>query len=396
MEKMTVKVVGLTTTDETQISCITNYDYLLNGGHSANICYTQKSYDEICNEERYKTINRAKANMENKHHSVFGHDNIELYFEGIPKIIAMLINNEKEYNTSEKSGRYTTMFGIDRENELYNKWQEIYKEVIKKEYPNEQYLNDKMIEKKAKENARYLLSIFMRTKMKYTTSFRQLNYIYDFTCKMIKEETTNPLKQALKPYLEEFRDVLDSTGFIVDGIKDYRNREFSLIQDDNSFDEVFSRCYSTNYDSTFPALADLQRHRSLDYSFSLKDKKEFYVPKIIRDKEDLVREWQSDMDSVSEYPQGMLINVNETGKYEDFIMKLYERLCTAAQLEVCDISKETLNKYVRALELSKLQSDKKILEEMKKYTVGARCTFPEFECPNRCMFVKGIILARKI
>ena len=102
------------------------------------------------------------------------------------------------------------------------------------------------------------------------------------------------------------------------------------------------------------------------------------------------------MDSVSEYPQGMLINVNETGKYEDFIMKLYERLCTAAQLEVCDISKETLNKYVRALELSKLQSDKKILEEMKKYTVGARCTFPEFECPNRCMFVKGIILARKI
>ena len=262
MEKMTVKVVGLTTTDETQISCITNYDYLLNGGHSANICYTQKSYDEICSEERYKTINRAQANMENKHHSVFGHDNIELYFEGIPKIIAMLINNEKEYNTSEKSGRYTTMFGTDKENELYNKWQEIYKEVIKKEYPNEQYLNDKMIEKKAKENARYLLSIFMRTKMKYTTSFRQLNYIYDFTCKMIKEETTNPLKQALKPYLEEFRDVLDSTGFIVDGIKDYRNREFSLIQDDNSFDEVFSRCYSTNYDSTFPALADLQRHRS--------------------------------------------------------------------------------------------------------------------------------------
>ena len=26
-------------------------------------------------------------------------------------------------------------------------------------------------------------------------------------------------------------------------------------------------------------------------------------------------------------------------------MKLYERLCTAAQLEVCDITKDTLNKY---------------------------------------------------
>lgn len=395
MEKIKVSVVGLTTSDKELIKNINVNDYLINGGHSANICYTQKDYEEIIKEPIEKTIIRANGNMENKHHSVFGHDSIELYFDGIPKIIAMLINNEKEYNTSEKSGRYTTMFGSEKENTLYNKWKSIFEEEIKKEYPNEPYLSDKMIEKKAKENSRYLLSVFMRTKMKYTTSFRQLNYLYNFTSRMIEENTNNALKSELKPYLEEFKDALLSTGFIVDGIKEYRNRGFSLIQDDNIFDDQFSRSYSVNYDSSFPALADLQRHRSLDYSLSLKDNREYYVPKIIRGS-NLENEWLNDIDSVSTFPQGLLVNVNETGKYEDFILKLYERLCTAAQLEVCDITKDILTKYVSSLKESNSINDKKIYEEMIKYTNGARCTFPNFECPQRCNFSKGIILKRKI
>ena len=68
-------------------------------------------------EDESKTKDRAEGNKENKHHSVFGHDYISLYFEGIPKIIAMMINNEKDYNTSEKSGRYTVMFGNEKEND---------------------------------------------------------------------------------------------------------------------------------------------------------------------------------------------------------------------------------------------------------------------------------------
>lgn len=396
MNEMTVKIVGISTTDEEIINSTTFEDLELNGGHSANICYTQKSYDEILEEPIEKTQKRAEDNKENRHHSVFGHDNIQLYFEGIPKIIAMLLNNEKEYNTSEKSGRYTTMFGTDQENKLYSKWKVIFEEEFKKAYPNEVYLTDAMIGKKAKENARYLLSIFMRTKMKYTTSFRQLNYLYDFTCKMIDEETTHPIKIALKPYLEEFRDTLYSTGFIVHGIKDYRNREFSLIQEDNTFDEHFSRSYSVNYDATFPALADLQRHRTLDYSLSLKDKREFYVPQIIRPRKDLVDEWLDDISSISEFPQGMLVNVNETGKYENFIMKLYERICTAPQLEVMQITKEVLNKYVDALSQSSSTNDRKIYEELLKYTHGARCTFPGFECTSDCKFKEGKLLIRKI
>ena len=398
MNELTVKVVGITTTDEEVIKNTSLQQLELNGGHSANICYTQKSYDEILEEPISKTIDRANGNKKNRHHSVFGHDTISLYFEGIPKIIAMLMNNEKEYNTSEKSGRFTTMFGTEQENQLYDKWKTIFEQEIKKAYPNEPYLTDTMIHKKAKENARYLLSIFMRTKMKYTTSFRQLNYLYDFTEKMIDEETNNPLKIALKPYLEEFKQILYSTGFITTDIKDYRNRKFSLIQDNNTYDEHFSRSYSVNYDCTIPALADLQRHRSLDYSFSLKNTKEFYVPEIIRPKKDLVDEWLDDISSISEFPQGMLVQVNEPGKYEDFIMKMYERMCTAPQLEVMQITKQTLEKYINALSKSTSENDKRIYEELLQYTYGARCTFPGFEgqCTEPCQFKEGIQLIRKI
>lgn len=396
MEKMTAQIKGITTRDKEIIQRTTKQDLELAGGHAANICYTQKSYDEIISEPKEKTLKRADDNKHNRHHSVFGHDEINIYFEGIPKIIAMMINNEHEYNTSEKSGRYTTMFGSDEENELYNKWLDIFKLEIKKKYPNEPYLTDTMITKKAKENARYLLSIFMRTKMEYTTSYRQWNYLYDFANKMIQQETNNRLIICLKPYLEEFKFVLEKTGFISDDIKDYRDRKFSLIEDDNTYDEHFSRSYSVNYKSTIPALADLLRHRTLDYSFSLIEPKEYYVPQIIRDNPILVREWLKDISSLSEFPQGMLVNVNETGKYEDFIMKLYERLCTAAQLEVAEITKETLTKYVKVLEESDSPNDKKILEKMKVYTKGARCSFPGFECQNKCYFKEGINFTRKI
>ncbi len=393
---ISAKVIGITTTNEDIIKNTSLQNLEINGGHAANICYTQKNYDEILKEEKEKTIKRAEGNKINHHHSVFGHDYISLYFEGIPKIIAMLLNNEQEYNTSEKSGRYTTMFGTKKENELYNKWYKIFNEEIKKTYPNEQYLTDIMISKKAKENARYLLSIFIPTKMKYTTSFRQINYLYNFTEKMINEQTNNPLKKELKPYLEEFKDALKKTGYITNGINDYRNREFSLIKDDNNFDEHFSRSYSVNYNASFVALADLQRHRTLDYSLSLKDNKEYFIPPIIKNNNDLVKEWLEDISNISNFPQGLLVNVNETGKYENFILKLYERICTAPQLEVMQITKENLKKYLETLKNSKKINDQKIYEEMINYSKGAPCTFNNFICNNPCHFKDGINLTRKI
>jgi len=401
MEELKVKIVGVTSTDPEVIEAATKEKFELDGGHSANICYTQKSFDEIISEDESKTKDRAEGNKENKHHSVFGHDYISLYFEGIPKIIAMMINNEKDYNTSEKSGRYTVMFGNEKENELYNKWRARFESMIKEYYPNEKYLDDKMIKKKALENARYLLSLFMRTKMEYTVSYRQLNYLHTFAERMINEPTTNPLIVALKPYLEEFKDTLESTGFITKGMNEYRNREYSLFADFNDYEEQFGRAYSVNYDLSIPALADIQRHRTLDYQFSLPEEKKFFVPPIIEATHpELVDEWLYDISNISEFPQGMMVNVNETGKWENLILKMYERVCTAPQLEVMRITRETYLKYLNALR-QKVQNgtatkgDLHVLSELEKYD-GPRCTFPGFNCPQPCEFAEGVKLTRKI
>ena len=83
MEELKVKIVGVTSTDPEVIEAATKEKFELDGGHSANICYTQKSFDEIISEDESKTKDRAEGNKENKHHSVFGHDYISLYFEGI-------------------------------------------------------------------------------------------------------------------------------------------------------------------------------------------------------------------------------------------------------------------------------------------------------------------------
>ena len=44
-------------------------------------------------------------------------------------------------------------------------------------------------------------------------------------------------------------------------------------------------------------------------------------------------------------PQGELVRISEKGKYDDFVLKCKERLCSAAQLEIMMQTKETLLKY---------------------------------------------------
>ena len=133
--------------------------------------------------------------MESGHHSVFGHAHYNLIFEGIPKILAMILNNEKIYNTSEKSARYTKMEPSEEEKVLYEKWIEKYKKVIKEEYPE---FDDKKVKKLAQENARYLISIFTpATIMGYTVNFCQLNYIVHWFEDYIKKEEDNTFSKKL-------------------------------------------------------------------------------------------------------------------------------------------------------------------------------------------------------
>ncbi len=80
---------------------------LLLGGKIAGICYDKQVYNHLLEEDTEKTIRRTNLTMGSGHHSVYGHSDVILYLQGIPKILAMVLNNEHAYNTSEKPARYT-------------------------------------------------------------------------------------------------------------------------------------------------------------------------------------------------------------------------------------------------------------------------------------------------
>ncbi|HPZ24222.1 MAG TPA: FAD-dependent thymidylate synthase, partial [Bacilli bacterium] len=149
-------------------------------GKVAGICYDKEGFNHLINEPVDKTNRRIDMTLNNGHHSVYDHVNISFNMQNIPKIMAMIINNEHEYTTSEKSARYTPVVRgessiiTEREELLYNKWVELLKPIIKSKYG---YIyNDSKINKLAQENARYLVTVFMPTQMVYTTSLRQINY----------------------------------------------------------------------------------------------------------------------------------------------------------------------------------------------------------------------------
>ncbi len=106
-----------------------------------------------------------------------------------------------------------------------------------------------------------------------------------------------------------------------------------------------------------------------------------------------MNEWNCDIRSVHDViPQGEMLLISEVGKYDDFILKSKERLCTSAQLEIMLQTRDTLLKYKEALE----NTNNPLAEDILKYSHGARCTFPDFKCPNDCNFKEGKTLVRKI
>lgn len=358
-------------------------------GHCAGICYMADTFETLVNEDEAKTQKRVIQTMTGGHHSVFDHNYITLYLEDIPKLLAMLINNEKMYTTSEKSARYTRMKPSEKEEILYNKWMDIFEKEITEKYPE---MNPKKIKKLAQENARYLLSVLTPTTMVYTLSYRQLNYIYGW---LRKFKGDGKILRALEPSVKELVKQIEKLGYIEEGLsEDFKSRGFSLV--DNSVKnrvEYFGDVYSTNYKGSFAELAQAHRHRTLSYSISELEENEFFIPPIIEGKEKLREEWLKDISSVSELlPQGMLVLINERGTYENFILKLKERICTNAQLEICNQSRDTLMKYKETLE----KSGHPLAEDIKNYTKGARCTFKDFTCTADCGFAEGKTLKRLI
>lgn len=374
-------------------------------GKFAGVCYDSYGYEHLKDEPVEKTNRRIDLTKNNGHHSVYDHIGISLNIEGAPKILAMVLNNEKEYTTSEKSARYTRVVKgedspiTDKEVELYEKWIEILKgkiaEYVKRINAPESY-NESKINKLAQENARYFVTVFMPTTFIYTSSLRQLNYIASWFIKYINEHNkNNEFENKLSKYMQEFVDELKKLNILDEGLlKNEKDRSISLFSEGISKKKkTFTDVYSTNYKGSFAEYAQAQRHRTINYSLELMDKKEYFVPPVIMDDEKLVDEWLKDMASVSSvYPQGELVYIYERGIFENFILKCKERLCSAAQWEIMDQTKKTLEEYYESLK----ENNDPLCKELESYRKGARCTFCDFECSQKCNFKEGITLTRKI
>lgn len=357
-------------------------------GKSAGICYLPDELSKLMKEDTVKTQKRAKQTLDSGHHSVFGHPTYNLSLEQIPKILAMILNNEKIYNTSEKSARYTIMEPSPKEKELYEKWIVLYKEKILEEYPN---FDEKRVQKLAQENARYLISIFTpATVMEYTVNFGQLNYIIHWFKEYIETEEENDFSKNIKAVMKEFLEQMPDLE-IPELNSKLKNRKISLFSTRNSREEEFGENYCTTYLASFAQLAQAQRHRTLVYEMRLLEKSKYYIPKIIRGTK-LEQEWIEDISSLKEYyPQGMLIEVNERGTLENFILKCTERICGAAQLEIMDQTILNLEKYVE-----NTKNKPEIQKQLLPYIKGARCTYPNWKCNSPCIFGPKGAIDRKI
>ena len=368
---------------------ITKEEAIIFSGKSAGICYMPDTIETLFNEPEEKTIKRANATLNRGHHSVFDHITINLALSNIPKILAMILNNEGMYTTSEKSARYTKMQASERESKLYEKWIVKFSNQIEKEYPQ---IEEKQRIKLAQENARYLISVFTpATIMEYTVSLRQLNYIANFFKNFIENEPDTEFNKMLKPFLAEFNNKIEN--LIIPNLNaDVKQRKISLFASRNHQEE-FGECYSCNYYGTFAYLAQAQRHRTLRYNMKIEENAKFYIPKIIENDVELKNEWLTDINSLKDlFPQGMLVKINERGTAEDFILKCKERLCGCAQLEIMLKSKEILDKYIENVK----DTNEYVYEYLLPYQSGVRCTFKGWKCLSPCLWGAKNSLVRKI
>lgn len=330
----------------------------------ARVCYAKEGLFEV-RKEKYNPQLVENRLIATGHHSVFDQFNFGLYFNGLPKAMAMVLNNEPPLTTSEKSARYTVMEGIpEAQKKLYDKWMGIFCDRIDKIFPQVED-RGKKIKKLAQENARYMTSVFTPTKMGYTLSLRQLNILVDNFEKFGEETGEDKFKQRL--FIEGMLPFLNSElvrRFRVKGLEDKSDRGVKLFG--NEVGENFGKdIYSTNLEMTFACLAQNHRHRTIHNhmvdGWQKGAPQLYFVPPIIkvdRGEDDDWSKWICDLDSVAQtdFPQGQLLKVAERGNREDLEMKLRERNCGQAQLEIVRVMDELLERYSKYIpEMGKLR-----------------------------------------
>jgi len=388
-------------------------------------------------------INRGLSTIYSDHTTPSEHQNITLELTGIPKILCMVLNNEKQYTADERSLRYTEVepneYITEHEKYLYDKWLAKLEDVIWNEYgsfymkqsKDNETRAKKAIHKIAQENARYMISVFMPTSISYTVPWIQINKIMVYM-KRIIDNPMNELESMLVPYLKEFINLCNDKNIVITKnsiyevankdsevkeklyknypeIKNYcgsdefiyknnKNVDLSLFAYRNKFsainsDNQYGYTISYNNFESWACLAQEHRHRTIDCEMLIPDTFYRYIPQLFNCKSDLVSEWITDINSVKNvFPQGQMIKVNRIGSLKNIIKFVgQERACSRAQLE---IERSYASHIIPTIydELEK-RGDKELVKTLKPYVNRLRCQYPDYHCPSPCGNAK---LNRKI
>lgn len=393
---------------------------LIESGIAAGVCYRDGSIEDIKAQDSEQTlINRARRAISDEHLTPLEHASVGLEITGIPKILCMILNNQSQYTTCERSLRYTEVVSNDETNisdievDLYNKWLQIFIDLITKNYwnqfyriakinydnsPNKEKLKDPKIvaadniKKRAQENARYLLTIFMPTTMKHTVPWAQINRVACYMQELINEPNKSELQELVVPYMQEFIDALDELDVLDEAFFSNRKQiKLSLFAENNPFSGInlpntYGPSISYNFKPSFAAYAQIQRHRSMPFEMLLMDEFKYYTPPILNGYDNLKKEWIKDMFKVSNlFPQGQLIKANITGSLHNFINFVgKERACGHAQLEIHDIYHEILRVIYNNLCLDPRYVS--LAQEVKPYVGKERCMVKTYTCNKPCGF----------
>ena len=89
-----------------------------------------------------------------------------------------------------------------------------------------------------------------------------------------------------------------------------------------------------------------------------------------------------------------LLLINEQGSLKKLIdSKAWQRNCSRAQLEIMQRTFNLLKKYERAMIE---QDDISAAKEIRQYTRGMRCTYPNAVCKEPCDLSQNMKINRKI
>jgi hypothetical protein len=331
----------------------------------ARICYSEKSWDELLEESFQQGL--VKSLITRGHHSPIDHFNLNFYFDGPEKALAMVFNNQGVYTTSEKSARYTKMSDIpEHQLFLYNKWNGLFNNELSFRFPQNDFpkLHKKgsdgktNAEKLSQENARYMTSVFTPTKMTHTLSWRQLNILYNSFNEFIDFNSQSKFKRELSKGMQSFVDSPEVQKWII------REAQFKMkggiplrfIRETPVEEHFGEDIYSTNYKASFASLAQLHRHRLAIYDicggFGEGAENGFYIPRLVEASgTGKIKEWVNDLERVANYdfPQAQLINVGERGMREHIPAKSIERECGLAQLETARVHSNLLTNYSKVI-----------------------------------------------